>query len=147
MLTKDPVKPSVAKKGKHNSSVMLPWVVSAICAIACFLAILRLPIEYYTFLRTIISLGALIFIYSWIKQKNYALVIIFVLVLILFNPLFPIYLHRKSIWIPLDIITGLLFLLIAFYKKSEPVKQDEKATEILPVQKTYARDRMVSAKR
>jgi len=86
-------------------------------------------------------------IYSWIKQKNYSLAIIFVLVLILFNPLFPIYLYRKSIWIPLDIITGLLFLIIAFYKKSDPVKQDEKATEILPVQKIYARDRMVSAKR
>lgn len=124
---------------------MKPFLI--ICSICCFIAIIRLPIEYYTFLRTIVSLGAVLLIYSWIKQKNYALAIIFVLVLILFNPLFPIYLHRKSIWIPLDIITGLLFLLIAFYKKSEPVKQDEKATEIVPVQKTYARDRMVSAKR
>ncbi|WP_223191001.1 DUF6804 family protein [Pedobacter roseus] len=147
MITKDPVKPSVAKKDQHNSGVMLPRLVGAICAIACFVAILRLPIGYYTFLRTIISLGALVFIYSWIKQKNYALTVVFILILILFNPLFPIYLHRKSIWIPLDIITGLLFLIIAFYKKSEPAKQEEKAAEILPVQKTYSRDRIVSAKR
>ena len=124
---------------------MKPFLI--LCSICCFIAIIRLPIEYYTFLRTIVSLGAALLIYSWMKQKNYSLAIIFVLILILFNPLFPIYLYRKSIWIPLDIITGLLFLLIAFYKKSEPVKQEEKATEILPVQKTYARDRMVSAKR
>ena len=92
-------------------------------------------------------MGAGLLIYSWIKQKNYALAIVFVLVLILFNPLFPIYLYQKSIWIPLDIITGLLFLIIAFYKKSKPVKQNEKVTEILPIQKTYSRDRIVSAKK
>lgn len=117
------------------------------CSICCFAAILKLPIEYYTFLRTIVSLGALLLIYVWTKQKNSALTVVFIIVLILFNPLFPIYLHRKSIWIPLDIITGLLFLLIAFYNKKQPAKKEEKATEVLPVQKTYARDRIVSAKR
>lgn len=127
-----------------NPLIMKVFLV--ICALCCFAAILKLPIEYYTFLRTIVSLGALLLIYVWTKQKNYALTVVFILVLILFNPLFPIYLHRKSIWIPLDIITGLLFLIIAFYKKSEPAKQEEKATEILPIQKTYSRDRIVSAK-
>jgi succinate-acetate transporter protein len=122
-------------------------IIFIVCSICCFAAILKLPIEYYTFLRTIVSLGALPLIYVWTKQKNYALTVVFILVLILFNPLFPIYLYRKSIWIPLDIITGLLFLIIAFYKKIEPVKQEEKAAEILPVQKTYSRDRIVSAKR
>ncbi|SDG06901.1 hypothetical protein SAMN05421827_103121 [Pedobacter terrae] len=122
-------------------------IIFIVCSICCFVAILKLPIEFYTFLRTIVSLGAALLIYSWIKQKNYSLAIIFVLVLILFNPLFPIYLHRKSIWIPLDILTGLLFLIIAFYKKSEPAKQAEKTAEILPVQKTYSRDRIVSVKR
>ncbi len=128
-----------------NSLIMKVFLV--ICALCCFVAILKLPIEYYTFLRTIVSLGALLLIYVWTKQKNYALTVVFVIILILFNPLFPVYLHRKSIWIPLDIITGLLFLIFAFYKKSEPAKQEEKATEILPVQKTYSRDRIVSAKR
>jgi hypothetical protein len=91
-------------------------------------------------------LGALLIIYIWSKQKNFLLAIVFILVLILFNPLFPIYLHRKSIWIPLDVITGILFLLIGFYNKKEPQKE-EKAVEVLPVQKTYSRDRIVSAQR
>jgi len=122
-------------------------VFLVICALCCFIAIFKLPIEYYTFLRTIVSLGALLLIYVWTKQKNYALTIVFILVLILFNPLYPIYLHRKSIWIPLDIITGILFLLIAFYSKKEPAKEEEKAVELPPLQKTYARDRIVSVKR
>ncbi|GAA4204868.1 hypothetical protein GCM10022289_23500 [Pedobacter jeongneungensis] len=147
MITTDPVKPSAVKKDHHNSSVIVQRYVGAICAIACFVAILRLPIVYYTFLRTIISLGALIFIYSWIRQKNYYLAGVFALVLILFNPVSPIYLYKKSIWIPLDIITGILFLIIAFYKKSEPASQEEKAAEVLPAQKTYYRDRIIATKR
>ncbi|KQM79045.1 hypothetical protein ASE74_00230 [Pedobacter sp. Leaf216] len=118
-----------------------------VCALCCFAAILKLPIEYYTFLRTIVSLGAVLHIYSWINQKNYSLAIVFILVLILFNPFFPIYLHRKSIWIPLDVITGLLFLLFAFYSKKAPTKIEEKTIELAPTQKTYAKDRIVSVKR
>lgn len=120
---------------EDNKGIITVRFTGVICAIACFIAILKLPIEYYTFLRTIVSLGAALLIYSWIKQKKYSLAIIFVLVLILFNPLFPIYLHRKSIWIPLDIITGLLFLIIAFYKKSEPEKKRKKRLKFYPFKK------------
>ncbi|TCC96382.1 hypothetical protein EZ449_22365 [Pedobacter frigidisoli] len=119
--------------------------MGATCAIACFVGVLKLPIVYYTFLRTIVSLGAILFIYGWLRYKNYPLAFIFILVLIFFNPLFPFYLHRKSIWIPLDIIAGLLFLLIGFYRKKEPL-EEEKVTEVLPVRKTYSRDRIVSEK-
>jgi uncharacterized membrane protein YccC len=132
---------------KDNKGIITVRFIAVICAIACFIAILKLPIAYYTFLRTIVSLGAALLIYSWIMTKNYSLAFIFILVLILFNPIFPIYLHRKSIWIPLDIVTGLLFLLIAFYHEKEPEKKDEKAAETLAEQKTYARDRIISVKR
>lgn len=117
-----------------------------ICAIACFVAILKLPIPYYTFLRAIVSLGAIVLIYNFFKQKNYPLAAVFIVVLLLFNPIFPIYLHRKSIWVPLDVITGLLFLIIGYYEKKEPAKE-EKAAEVLAAPKTYTRDRIVSAKR
>jgi len=117
-----------------------------ICAIACFIAILKLPIAYYTLLRAIVSLGAIVLIYNFFKQKDYRLTAVFIVALLLFNPIFPIYLHRKSIWIPLDVITGLLFLIISYYEKKEPVKE-EKATEVLPIQKSYARDRIVSTRR
>lgn len=134
------------RNNNHSNGIITVRFIGAICAIACFVGVLKLPIVYYTFLRTFVSLGAILFIYGWLRYKNYPLAIIFILVLILFNPLFPFYLHRKSIWIPLDIIAGLLFLLMGFYRKKEHLKE-EKVTEVLSVRKTYSRDRIVSAKR
>lgn len=115
------------------------------CAACCFIAILKLPIAYYTFLRIIVSLGAILAIYSFLKYKDHSWLVAFVIILILFNPVFPIYLHRKSIWMPLDVVTGILFLILGFYKPKESLKE-EKIAEALPVQKTYSRDRIVSAK-
>ncbi|MDE5432542.1 DUF6804 family protein [Elizabethkingia meningoseptica] len=113
------------------------------CATCCFVAILRLPIDYYTFLRIIVFTGAAIAIYHLIRNKIYFWAGIFGCVLILFNPLFPVYLHRKTLWMPLDVITGILFLCLNFIKKSQPEEQKE----IMPLPKdpvVHARDRILS---
>ncbi|WP_317127613.1 DUF6804 family protein [Chryseobacterium sp. CH1] len=89
------------------------------CALCCFIGIFRLPIEYYTFLRILISIGALLVLYDTLSFKQHYFSIIFLIILILFNPVFPIYLYRKSIWIPIDTITGVLFLLINFIERKE----------------------------
>lgn len=96
----------------------------SLCAICCFVAIFRLPIEYYTILRILVSIGALLVLYNAVRFKQYYFSIIFLFILILFNPVFPIYLYRKSIWIPMDIITGILFLLIAFVEKPKEKKKE-----------------------
>lgn len=116
-----------------------------LCAICCFGAILNLPIQYYTFLRIIVSIASITMIYKWLAQKNFLLAIIFALVLLAFNPIFPVYLHRKNLWIPFDVLTGLLFLIVVFYKKRN-IKIEESQVPILPVPKTYTRDRIVSTK-
>lgn len=113
------------------------------CAACCFIAILKLPIGYYTFLRIVVSLSSILIIYNFIKYKNYSWVLVFTILLFLFNPIIPIYLHKKSFWIPLDIITGLIFLLIGFYKPKELEKKEEKPPEILRINKIYSRDRIV----
>lgn len=115
------------------------------CSACCFLGIFRLPIEYYTFLRIVVSLGAILAIYNFFKIKNYYWLIIFVAVLVLFNPVFPIYLHRKSIWVPIDTIVGLLFLLFAFFQKKEEEEKQE-TIEIAHQEKTYSRDRIIRPK-
>ncbi|MDO5969671.1 hypothetical protein Q4Q35_07615 [Flavivirga aquimarina] len=104
--------------------------VSIICAFLLFIAVLKLPIEYYTFLRIVIFIGSLLVIVSLLKQVIW--VIIFSIIAILFNPIIPIYLYHKSYWIPIDIIAGILFLLILFFnnpkegsKKTETKKQRE----------------------
>lgn len=113
------------------------------CALCCFIAVLKLPIEYYTFLRTVVSLSSILIIYNFIKYKNYYWIAVFIILFILFNPILPIYLHRKGFWIPLDITAGILFLLLSFLEIKEKVKKE---IEISSSPKTYTRDRIILPK-
>ncbi|MFS4431610.1 DUF6804 family protein [Chryseobacterium sp. S90] len=122
------------------------------CALCCFIGIFRLPIEYYTFLRIIISIGALLVLYNTLSSKQRYFSILFIIILILFNPVFPFYLYRKSIWIPIDIITGILFLLITFIERKEQKKEEEITEETTepssPIhQRTVSRDRIINPKK
>ncbi|PTT42908.1 hypothetical protein DBR28_01620 [Chryseobacterium sp. HMWF028] len=122
------------------------------CALCCFIGIFRLPIEYYTFLRILISIGALLVLYNTLSFKQHYFSIIFLIILILFNPVFPIYLYRKSIWIPIDTITGVLFLLINFIERKEQKKEEEITEETtepsIPIhQRTVSRDRIINPKK
>ncbi|UKB79799.1 DUF6804 family protein [Chryseobacterium sp. MEBOG07] len=122
------------------------------CALCCFIAIFRFPIEYYTFLRILVSAGALLVLYNTLSSKQHYFSIIFLIILILFNPVFPIYLYRKGIWMPLDIITGILFLLINFIENKEQKKEEEVIEEAsepsAPIhQRTVSRDRIINPKK
>lgn len=120
------------------------------CALCCFAGIFRLPIEYYTFLRIIVSVGALFILYHTLSSKQLYFNIIFFIILILFNPVFPIYLYRKNLWIPIDVITGILFLLVTFIKKVEQKKEEEiseEASEHVTYQKSHSRDRIVNPRK
>ncbi len=76
-------------------------------------AILPLPYGFYIFLRIFISICALFFAYSFYKLSNNNLMIIFGIVAIIFNPIFPIYLQKES-WLLIDIIAAFVF----FYSSS-----------------------------
>lgn len=121
------------------------------CAICCFVGIFRLPIEYYTFLRILVSIGALLVLYNTLSFRQHYFSIIFLVILILFNPVFPIYLYRKSLWIPIDTITGILFLLINFIEITEPKKDEEIIEETsepsIPIhRRAVSRDRIINPK-
>ena len=83
-----------------------------ICAGLLFIAIADLPIGFYTFLRIIVTIGAVGAIISE-NELNFW-VIIFGIIAILFNPLIPIYLNDKSAWIPIDIIAAVIFVIKSF---------------------------------
>lgn len=93
--------------------------LSMVCAAILFLAVLNLPIEYYKFLRIAISVGGIIIAIS--SLMNSLKVLIFLLIVYIFNPIFPLYLQDKTLWIPIDILCGLIFLLhvISFKSKSK----------------------------
>jgi len=120
------------------------------CALCCFIGIFRLPIEYFTFLRILVSVAALLVLYITVKAQQHYFSILFLVVLILFNPVFPIYLYRKSLWIPLDTLTGILFLLITFVDKLELKKEEnitEETTHHIANLSALSRDRIINPKK
>ncbi|SDI47726.1 hypothetical protein SAMN05421846_10891 [Chryseobacterium taeanense] len=120
------------------------------CALCCFIGIFRLPIEYYTFLRILVSIAALLVLYITLSARQHYFSIIFLVILILFNPVFPIYLFRKSLWIPIDTITGILFLLITFVDKLELIKEKiitEETTDQATNLRLPSRDQIINPKK
>ncbi|UPK72265.1 DUF6804 family protein [Chitinophaga filiformis] len=82
-------------------------------AVLLFVAILKLPIAYYTVLRILVFICALLLIRRSYQQHLVFWVFILLVIAVIFNPILPVYLYRKSSWIPIDIAAGILFLLKA----------------------------------
>jgi energy-coupling factor transporter transmembrane protein EcfT len=114
-------------------------IVSIVCAIMLFLAVLNFPIEYYTILRIVVFAGALLVVSNNLNVIYW--IVLFLLIALLFNPIFPVYLREKGIWIPIDIICGILFIVEALQKKkAEEEKEDNSNLE--KNIKTYSRDKI-----
>lgn len=88
-----------------------------------FLAIADLPIGYYTVVRFVTTIAAIAIIVKEFDKEITPWIIVFGLIAIVFNPIFPVYLHDKSLWMVIDFIAGLLFLIKAFILKSETKEQ------------------------
>lgn len=82
-----------------------------ICSGLLLLALVDLPIGYYTFLRIIVTIGAFSIIVTEFENGINFWVIVFGIIAILFNPLLPIYLNDKSAWMPIDLIVSVLFII------------------------------------
>ena len=82
-----------------------------------FLSIVDLPIGYYTFLRFLVTIGAVIIVISEVQNGINFWVFAFGAIAIMFNPLMPVYLGDKSAWIPIDIIAAILFSIKALTLK------------------------------
>lgn len=112
-------------------------IISIICALLLFTAVLKAPREYYWLLRTIVFIGALLVL---IKNGYHIYwMLLFGFVAILFNPIFPIFLHEKLYWMPLDILTGILFLLEVIINRPKKVKPVSTTKNKV---KKYERDRI-----
>lgn len=82
--------------------------VSILSVIALILAIFSWPYGYYVILRWLISLSAGYLAYRFYKKQN-SMRYVFVLILLLFNPIYPVYL-TKQIWVVLDLVVSMVFL-------------------------------------
>ncbi len=92
-------------------------VISLIAAVLLFLALLNLSIGYYTFMRIGVTIGSILLIRQELEKGINNWVILFGIIIIIFNPFLPIYLGSKITWMPIDIIAGIIFLTYFFSNK------------------------------
>ena len=72
-------------------------------------AMAQWPYGYFVLLRWAVTVGAIIVVINAFDKNIGWAKVVFIIITILFNPLAPIYLSRST-WIPLDIITAILFI-------------------------------------
>ncbi|WP_415751050.1 DUF6804 family protein [Chitinophaga sp. LS1] len=82
-----------------------------------FIATIQLPIGFYTALRILVFICSILLVRSSYQDSLTNWVIIFLVIAVLFNPIIPVYLYKKSIWIPIDIIAGILFMAKGLFWK------------------------------
>ena len=73
-----------------------------------------LLIGYYTLSRLVVCASAIYFAYNFYKKNNQTNVWIFGFIAVLYNPIIPVYLYEKIIWIAVNIIT-----IYIFYKNKD----------------------------
>jgi len=100
---------------------MLYKIIKILATVLLFLAIARMPYDYYNFMRIAVFVSSLIVGYSYYRNNN-LLVFFFLVCAVVFNPLIKVTLHRSS-WIGLDIMFGILFLACIFIKNAPSEKK------------------------
>ena len=71
------------------------------------------PYGFYIFLRIIVTVTAAYIIYDTYKSFKgiNETIIIFSIIAILYNPIIPVHLYDKEIWMVVNIITGIVSIL------------------------------------
>ena len=85
-------------------------IISVLCSLLLFLACFNMPIGYYTSTRIAVCMASVIMLCGTIKQRKQVAAIVYGAIAILFNPIFPIYLYDKTVWIVIDLICALWFV-------------------------------------
>lgn len=77
------------------------------------------PYAYYQLLRWVVCGASAYSAYLYLKADRTALVWVFGIMAILFNPIVPFYLDKNT-WQLLDLIAALVFTVSIFLKKRSP---------------------------
>ncbi len=85
-----------------------------LCVVSLLLGLFNLPIGYYTFLRIIVFIGCVGVLVENEKFSINSWNFIFIIVGVLFNPIFPVYLNQKKLWLPIDLLSAAVFLIKVF---------------------------------
>ena len=82
--------------------------------------LLAMPSGYYVFMRIVVCLACAVVAYGSYKREDSlnSSTILFGLMAILFNPIIPVYLYDREIWMPIDIIGAIVFVIKGFIFKN-----------------------------
>lgn len=75
------------------------------------IGILPMPYEYYNLSRLVVCGCSLFFIFNLLKEKDILFAWIFGLLAVLYNPIVPIHLYQKELWMVVNAITAIIFCL------------------------------------
>ena len=84
------------------------WIAPTVVLL---IGVLPMPIGYYTLSRVVVCGCSAYFAYNFYKKKNIPNIWIFGFFAFLYNPILPVYLYEKSIWLVVNIITIIVFYL------------------------------------
>jgi len=105
------------------SSILLR--ASVICTVLVVIGVFELPYGYYTLLRICLCGAAIAVIFLAYDSLNEVSRWLFGAIAVLYNPIIPIYLGDKSVWIVLNVITVLVFWFIfrMVHRSSRPTSE------------------------
>ena len=79
--------------------------------VAMGIGFLPMPYGYYNLSRLIVCGCSVYFAYGLYLKKDIAFVWIFSFLAVLYNPIIPVYLYEKSIWMVVNIITAIIIIM------------------------------------
>lgn len=95
-----------------KKTFVLPLIIAAIL----FISIAELPYGFYTFMRIVVPILSAIYLFcAYAEKEEFDLMMIpNILIVILWNPIFPVYLDKDT-WIIIDLVAGICELIVALY--------------------------------
>ena len=94
------------KKIEKTKDKDIFWIAPIVVLV---IALFPLPIGYYTLSRLVVSACALYYAIQFHKRNNTTYTWIYGFLVVLYNPIIPIYLYEKFIWIVVNLITIYIF--------------------------------------
>ena len=82
--------------------------LNKIVAVLLLIALVPFPYAYYQLLRIVVTVAAAIYAYMFYEQNQTPKTIAFGFIVLIWNPIFPIYMDRST-WMILDVIGAAIF--------------------------------------
>ena len=102
----------MSSKNDSTKFFVLPIVI----AIILFISIADLPYGFYTIMRIVVPLLSIIYLFfAYMIKEEFSLMLIpNILIVILWNPILPVYMDKET-WIGIDAIVGVIEIIVAIY--------------------------------